>query len=110
MPVGAGLGGLAGADIAARTRHVLDIELLPELLRQLLRDEAGRDIGWTAGRERDDHPHRPRRIGLRPGEARHRREGSGARGQAQESTTRRLHRVALRLTVWAVVLRTNADT
>ena len=70
MPVGRGARGLAGTDVGARARDVLDVELLSEMFRQFLCKEAGGRIGRTAGTERYDHAHRPRRIGLRPSEAR----------------------------------------
>ena len=41
VAVSLGPRGLAGADIAAGTGHVLHIELPAELLRQFLRDQAG---------------------------------------------------------------------
>ena len=38
----------------------------------------------AAGSERHDDAHRPRRIGLRPSEARHGRQRGSARGQMQK--------------------------
>src|SRR5215468_10138756 len=41
-------GGLTGSDVTAGTGDVLDIELFPELIRQLLRNHASADIGRAA--------------------------------------------------------------
>ena len=43
--------------------------------------------GRAAGRKTDDHAHRPRRIGLRPRDARHSRQRGSARGQMQKLST-----------------------
>ena len=53
----------ACSNIAAGTGAVLNDELLPELLRELLSDQAGEDVAWPAGGEGHDHPHRPIGIG-----------------------------------------------
>ena len=54
-----------GADVARKSRPVLDHERLAEQVRQPLPDEARHDVGRVAGRKADHDPHRPRRIGLR---------------------------------------------
>jgi hypothetical protein len=59
VAVGRGARGLAGTDVGARARDVLDVKLLSEMFRQFLRKEAGGRIGRTAGTERHDHAHRP---------------------------------------------------
>ena len=56
--------------IAGRPRSVLDYELLPEMLRQPLSDDARNNVGRPPSGKPDDDAHRPRRIGLRPSEAR----------------------------------------
>ena len=61
-----------GGDIAACARPVLDDELLAEPLRQPLTDQTREDVVRAAGGKADDDAHRPRRIGLRPSEARSR--------------------------------------
>src|SRR5262249_11875130 len=53
------------AEISARARLVLDDELLSELFRKLLRDQAPSNIGDTTGRKRDDDLDRLCRILLR---------------------------------------------
>jgi hypothetical protein len=53
-------------DVAVGTADVLDIELSCEFLGQLLGDQAGNHVRRTAGRKGSDHPHRSRRISLRP--------------------------------------------
>ena len=73
-----------GADIAAGTRPVVDDELLAEPLRQPLTDQARDDVGRAAGGIANNDAHRPRRIGLRPCEARHGRQRGSARGQMQK--------------------------
>src|SRR5262245_48320189 len=66
-----------GADIAPRARTVFNHERLAEAIRQGLRDQTRADIGRPARRIAHDQTHRPRRIGLRIGEARqHRQRGS----------------------------------
>ena len=72
-----------GGDIAAGARPVLDDEWLAEPLRQPLTDQAREDVGRAAGGKADDDAHRPRRIGLRPGDARYGRERGGTRCQMQ---------------------------
>src|SRR5262249_35316231 len=49
---------------------VLDDELLAKSLRQHLTYEARDDVRRTTGRKADDNTHWPRRIGLRPRDAR----------------------------------------
>jgi hypothetical protein len=44
-------------------------------------DQARDDVGRAAGRKADDDAHRPRRIGLRPREARDGRQHGSAGGQ-----------------------------
>ena len=81
-----------GGDIAASARPVLDDELLAEPLRQPLTDQARDDVGRAAGGEADDDAHRPRRIGLRPRDARHGRQRGSARGQMQKLSAGKFHR------------------
>jgi len=58
-----------GRDIAARTRPIVDDELLAEPLRQPLSHEARNDVVRAAGGKADDDADRLRRIGLRRGDA-----------------------------------------
>jgi hypothetical protein len=51
-----------GRDIAGRARTHLDDKLLSEMLRKILRDEPGGDVGRTRGRLADDHLGRAGRI------------------------------------------------
>ncbi len=71
-----------GAEVAAGSRPIFDDEILAEPLGQPLPDQARGDVDPAAGRKADDDVHRPCRIGLRPGEARHGRERGSARCQA----------------------------
>ncbi len=78
-------------DIAAGTGPVVDDELLAEPLREPLSDDACDDVDRLAGGKSDDHAHRPRRVALRPGNARHGRERSSARDQRQKLSAGKLH-------------------
>src|SRR5262249_37419938 len=71
-----------GGDVGASARPVLDDERLAEPLRQPLTHEAGGEGGWAASGKGDDHPHRPRRIGLRASETGDGRQRGSANGQA----------------------------
>ena len=66
-------------------------EWLPEPLRQRLTREAGDGVGCLACRKGDDDAHWPRRIGLRPSDARHGRERGSARGQMQKISAGKFH-------------------
>src|SRR5438552_5818274 len=79
------------ADIAARTDPVLDDELLAQMIRQILADDARNDVVGAARRKANNPVHRPCRIGLRPRDARKRRESGGTRCQMQKSTTGKFH-------------------
>ena len=72
-------------EICAGTRSVLDDELLPESLRQPFTHQPRNDVRPTTSGITDDHAYWPRRISLRPSEARHGRERGSARCQMQES-------------------------
>jgi len=82
-----------GADVAAAARPVLDDEWLAEPLREPLTDQARDDVTWATRSKGDDDPHRPRRIGLRPSEARDRRQSGSARRKMQKSSARQGHGV-----------------
>ncbi len=56
-----------GGCIAAGARPVLDDERVAEPLRQPLTDQTRENVVGAAGSKADDHAHRLRRIGLRPG-------------------------------------------
>src|SRR5262245_24008038 len=60
---------LAGCNVSAGSRYVLDIELLSQPLAQFLGSEPCEQVRRTARRERHYHAHRPHRISLRPCEA-----------------------------------------
>jgi len=81
-----------GGDVAAGARPVLDDELLAEPLGKPLPHQACDDVEPAAGGRADDPTDRPRRIGLRPREMRHRRQRGSGRGQMQESTPGHVHR------------------
>ena len=65
VAVGRGFRHRADADGAAGAALVLDHELLAQTLRQAVGENARRDVGVAAGRERHDHRHRPGRPLLR---------------------------------------------
>ena len=73
-----------GANIVAATRAVFYDELLAEPLRKPRSDEPRDNVGRAAGAGGGDDAHRPRRIGLRPCDARHGRQRGSARGQMQK--------------------------
>ena len=93
MAVGGRTDDCLGGDLPLGTRSVLDDEWLAETLRQPLTNQAREDVGRTAGRKADHDTYRSRRIGLRPGDGRQRRERSNARGQMQKSSTGKCHGV-----------------
>src|ERR1700680_4936751 len=73
-----------GADIAAGAWFVLNDEWLCEPLRQPLTHEASDDVGRATGRRDSDQTHGPRWPGLRPCNARRRRERGSNRCQMQK--------------------------
>ena len=87
VAVGRHLCHAAHGDVAAAAAHVLDIELLADMLRQLLCKQAGDHIGRTAGRVGNDHAHRSIGITLRPCDARN--AGSAAAPTARCRNCRR---------------------
>ena len=80
VAVGRGLGDQLRADVAAGAGPVVDDDRLAPCVGELLRDGAGEDVGGAARRERHDEADRLRRIGLRPGARRERREQHQANG------------------------------
>src|SRR5262249_24610929 len=62
----------------------VDDKLLSEPLRQPLADEARVNVVLPAGGEADNNAHRPRRIGLRPCEARDGRQRGSDGGKMQK--------------------------
>src|SRR5262245_20614152 len=88
-----------GADIATRARPVLDHEWLAKPLRQPLTHQTGDDVGRSAWGEWGDDAHRPRRISLRPRDARQSRQRGGARGQMQEFAAGKFHNTPLEMPV-----------
>jgi hypothetical protein len=63
-------GRIRHADIAAGAGDVFNVELVPQLLGKLLRDQPSGDVGHAAGRERDDDPDGLARVLLCEGRAR----------------------------------------
>src|ERR1700757_1283440 len=78
------LGDRLDGEIAASAGPVLDDELLPHSLRQPLTYQARKNVNYAARGKADDDAHRPRRIALRPRDARQRRQRGSARGQMQK--------------------------
>src|SRR5262245_57429906 len=70
VAVGGRLCALGAADIAGSTRNVLDIKLPAEILTQLLRQDARKRIGDSAGCKRHHGTDWPVWIGLRARQAR----------------------------------------
>src|SRR5580704_17586859 len=79
------MGGHFGREIIAGARPVIDCELLIEMLRQILPDQASADVGRTAGRIADQPVHRAVRIIVgrprRPPAACYKHAGKGDRGE-----------------------------
>ena len=92
VAVGRRLCRAAHADIAAPTAHVLDEELLADMLRQSLRNQAGDHVSRATSRVRHDHAHGAIGVGLRPRQAR--RSRKCGRSKLKESTATKLHGVA----------------
>src|SRR5262245_7632883 len=78
-------------NVAARTRPVLDEELLAEPLRQPLADEARVCVVDPARRKAGDDPHRTRRVALRGGKTRRRPHRGGGRGEMQKVSAWECH-------------------
>src|SRR5262245_35723836 len=85
-----------GADISAATRAVFYDELLAESPREPWSDEPRKKVGRAARGRGGDDADRPRRIGLRPSEARYSRERGSARGQMQKISAGKFHNVTFR--------------
>jgi hypothetical protein len=66
VAVGRRLRRRGGADVAAGAGAVLDDDVLPPRLGQLLRDDPAERVDGAAGGERDQHANRPLGIALRP--------------------------------------------
>jgi hypothetical protein len=80
-----------GPDRGGRAWPVLDHKLLAEALRKPLSHQARGHVSRASGREWHDHPHRPRRIGLRPRETRHGWQRGSTRGQMQKISAGKFH-------------------
>src|SRR5262249_53434130 len=93
VAIWAGPYGLGRAEVAAASRAVFYDEWLAEPLRKQLTEQPTMHIVRASRGERDDDPHRPRRIRLRPRAARHGRERSSIRGQMQKLSARQVHGV-----------------
>src|SRR3954468_13216528 len=81
------------SDVAAPAWPVLDDECLAQPVRQPLTHQPGDDVGRTAGSKTDEDADGARRIGLRPGRARHHRQCQRARCQMQKPTAWKRHGV-----------------
>src|SRR5262249_56748202 len=81
----------SGLEFTAGARRFFNDPLLAEPLRKCLTHEARNDVRRETSSIRDDDTHRPRRIGLRPSDARHSRQRSSAGGQTQKSTAGKVH-------------------
>ena len=79
VTVGRRFGDDLAPDHRARTRFILDEDLLPKPLRQVLCDHAHRAVDGAAGRKRNDDTHGPRRIVLRVQRVAAQQRGDGNR-------------------------------
>src|SRR5262245_18133926 len=91
VAVGRGTHDRLGGDMAAGDRTVVDDERLTEPLREPLTYQSRRDVRAASGREANNDAHRPRRIGLRPCNARDRRQRGSTGGQMQECAAGKFH-------------------
>src|SRR5262245_44663448 len=82
-----------GGDIGATTRPVLDDKRLAKPLREPSTDQACHGVECAAWSSGNNDAHRPRRIGLRPRDARYGRQRGRARGQMQKISTGKFHGV-----------------
>src|SRR5262249_28360192 len=80
-----------GGDIAGGACPVLDDEWLTEPLLERLTHPADEDVRSAATGICSDAAKRPRRIGLRPSEARHGRQRGSAGGQMQKLSAGKFH-------------------
>src|SRR5262249_14817355 len=98
VAIWAGPYGLGRAEVAAASRAVFYDEWLAEPLRKQLTEQPTMDIVRASRGERDDDPHRPRWVGLRPRDARDGRQRGSADGQMQEFAAGKFHGIAPRNT------------
>ena len=82
---------LRGRDGSVCSSLVLDHDRLLECDAERLGNHASDRVGPAAGSERDDDVDRLRRIGLRAGQPRHRRQCGRTRCQMQKLTARKFH-------------------
>src|SRR5215467_1368372 len=87
-------------DGVIRARDVFDDEWLTKPLGKPSPQHTRENIRRTAGRRTDDDAHRPRRVGLRPRDARHGRQRGSARGQMQKLSAGKFHNGLLSLVHW----------
>ncbi len=86
VTVGRGVRSIAHANIAASARLVLDIELLAEIIRELLRQQSRHDVTGPGWRKRHDDAHRAVGVGLgASGDGREGDEDSGANQRPDEA-------------------------
>src|SRR5262245_14476134 len=76
-----------GGDVAGSAGPILDDDLLAKPLRQPLTHQAADHVLRAAGGKADEQTHRPRRISLRPCDARNHRQHGSACGQMQKVST-----------------------
>ena len=81
MPVRGRIYDRLGPDVAACPRPILRDEGLTEPVGKPLTDQSRGDVHPAARGKRNDDAHRSRRIDLRAGDARDRRQRGSARGQ-----------------------------
>jgi hypothetical protein len=71
-------------DVGAGAWSVLHDEWPTKPLRKPLAHQSRHDVGWTTCAHANDNAHRLRRIGLRPHDARHRRQHGSTSSQMQK--------------------------
>ena len=96
VAVGPGAGDGGGTERGAAAADVLDHHGAEQRLDPV-RPWATDGVERTARRKRNHEPDRPRRIGLRPRDARECRQRGGTRRQMQKSSTGKRHEASLQI-------------
>src|SRR5262249_56143046 len=89
---GGGMKGGVGGEIGGGGGGIVEDEVVAKPLGQPLSHEARQDVGRATSPKADDDANRPRRIGLRQGQTRSRRQGEGTSRQIQKASTGKRHK------------------
>ena len=95
VAIGRGARDAADGDATAGAADVLDDDRLAERRPHALGQYPRRHVGRAAGGERHYQRNGTRRIGLRPRDARDRRQRGSTRGQIEKISTGKFHNISL---------------